>query len=524
MELLFILFIGFVFRILFLLSETSDEYSHIWLIKRRKRFGNLWQGNVEDSVVKGYRGYPILPHYIVSLFPEKYWLVTGKLLNIAYDLIAIIIVYYLSTFLFTNVWQLSLDGMITAPVAVTMLYATSPILHPVTARLKAIGGRTLGNVFCLGYMVLLGYAFLTDRHLIYLICIPFGWAIMLSSQFGMQYIIFSSFLLSIFYLNPLPIILICLTVLSGILMPKLGLRKVLQRKIDHYIWYIKNYTKGTTASNRNKIKDIMLLPLYLIKKQEYFIKLCFTKITPIITAYSIPSLVLLTFWIVMSPKSISLFVADDVTLFLSFLSISTIFLFIITSLKYFLFLGQAERYFEYSAGFIYVLFIYYISKVGISSRVLYWLLFFQMTIILGNFLYSQRHALRERLTFSEKNKFRALIDYLENLGGLKLLSIPTKWNFKIATYLDNTDALFYYDNISNPKKIDGIKYMQEDHILLHYVKPDMQYFANKYGINTVVVQKKELKNAENLGINYEFKDCKKLFENDEYLVYKIVEK
>ena len=125
------------------------------------------------------------------------------------------------------------------------------------------------------------------------------------------------------------------------------------------------------------------------------------------------------------------------------------------------------------------------------------------------------------MALTEAGTFKSLVDFLKSRRGMRLLSIPTKLNFKIATFLDSADAQFYYDNISDPSKINGIKYMEEDHIVLHYVKPDMKYFANKYDINTVVAQKKALRNAETRGINYEFREEDKLFENDEYVVYRM---
>jgi hypothetical protein len=142
-ELLAVLLVGLVSRSLFLLAEGTDQYSHIWLIKKRREFGNLWEDHVDNSVIEGYRGYPPLAHYLVSLFPEKLWIAAGRLLNITYDLVSIIIIYYLTDHLFRDVWDIRPTAALDGPTVVSLLYATSPILHPVTARLKAIGGRTL---------------------------------------------------------------------------------------------------------------------------------------------------------------------------------------------------------------------------------------------------------------------------------------------------------------------------------------------------------------------------------------------
>jgi hypothetical protein len=494
------------------------------MIKRRKCFGNLMQHDVADSVIKGYRGYPPLPHYLVSLFPEKAWLVAGKFLNVTYDIIAINIVYFFSSILFTGVWKINLEGTLDAPTAVTLLYATSPILHPPTPRLLGIGGRTMGNVFCLLYVAILGYAFLSHEYLFYLICIPIGWTIVLSSQFGMQFILFCSFFLSILYLNPVPLGLAIVMLFSGMAIPKLGIKKLLQRKLDHFVWYVRNSSKGTTASNKNKLRDMIRLPVYLFKQPKKFLDLCFMDLTPILAAYSVPPLLIFTYYFIITPFSdiITLFSNNSVVLFLSFLSIATILTFIVTSVRPFLFLGEAERYLEYGASFIYCLFVYYVSKNNINSVIIFYVTVFQVTAILANFLFTElRTTGLKRLRLNSNERFMDMIEFLRGHRGMRILSIPTKLAFKIAIFLDNTDTKFYYDNISKHDKIDGIRYMEEDHVVLSYVKPDMEYFARKYGINILVAQKIALVGSRSLGIDYDFRDQQQVFENEEYIVYKI---
>jgi len=519
MELLIILLLGLMTRMLFLLGTSSDEYSHLWMIQRRKQYGNLWQDDVENSIIPGFRGYPPVPHFITSLTPERYWAVAGKLLSISYDLISITAVYVLASLLFKDLWRIEPIGPISAPAAVTLLFSTSPILHPVTARLKALGGRTLGNLLSLLYFAIVGYAYLTTNPLLLLLCIPLGWLIVLSSQFALQFVVLSSLLLSILYADIIFIAPIALALLTGALIPKLGTKKLLQRKIDHYIWYIRNYNKGTTATNRNNIKDILLLPYYLFTKPKYFFQLVFRKLTPIIAAYSVPPLVIAAYWLLVSPESIAVFLENDALRFLSFLSLASILIFLLTSIRSFLFLGQAERYFEYGAPAIYILFLYYQVRTGFDPGLLVWLLCFQLAGILLNFLYVVGGSLKERLSPVEGKSFTELIDFLQKQQGLRILSIPTKWNFKIATHLDKTDAKFYYDNISNHAKIDGIRYMEEDHILLHFPITDSKHFAEKYDINTIVARKKTITQAHQNGIEYGFSASKKMFENDDYVVY-----
>ncbi|MCQ9205008.1 MAG: hypothetical protein NG737_01675 [Omnitrophica bacterium] len=522
MELVFILVIAVVSRIIFWLpKQSSDEYAHIWMIKQRKQYGASWEDDVKRSIIKGYRGYPSTPHSIISFFPEKWWFVVGKLLNVIYDFIAITIVYYTSSFLFTDALNIKLKWAINAPLAVTFLYATSPILHPVTSRLKAIGGRTMGNVLCLLYIILFGYAFLYQRPFFYIICIPLIWLIIRSSQFAMQYIVFISLALSIFYRSLTPIALIGIAGMSGVLMPKLRIKKLLRRKLDHYIWFIRNAeAKGTTAKGRNSLKSILLLPIYFFTDIKRCVNLCFTKITPFIILYSVPLLGLFAYWFMKDPKSIDIFMANNISIYLSVLSISTLLIFILTSLKPFLFLGEAERYFEYGIGAWHFLFIYYLIKKDINTDIIFWVLWCHGLAILLNFMYSCLSDPERKIRSEKTEAFIDLINYLSAQVGLRILTIPTKWSYKIATYLDNPDFNFYYNHICRHDIIDGIKYMEEDFVVLNYVKPNMHYFVDKYGINTVIVRKRELETARQKGINYQVNN--KTFENEDYIVFQPV--
>ncbi|MFC1936378.1 hypothetical protein ACFLYP_01790 [Chloroflexota bacterium] len=521
MDLLIILLIGLTTRLIFIISVSTDQDFHLWAIKERKKFGNLKQNDVQNSVIPGYRGYPPIPHFIVSQFPEKYWIIAGKFINISYDLISIVIVYYMTTYIFNIQLKSNIQNLDMIPNYVTLLYATSPILHPVSARLKAIGGRTISNLLNLGYFLGLGYALLQGNILFLFLCVPIGWAIILSSYFGMQYMLLTSILLSIFYFDPIPFLLVTVVFASGLFLPGMDIKKHLHRKIDHYIWYVRNQHKWHGTAGRNNLRHILLLPYYLVKDPNFFLSQIFKNITPIIIAYSLPPIVLLLFWCFRLPEGITIFFENEVIHFLTIMSLSSLIVFSLTSLKPFIFLGQAERYLGYSAGFIYILFIYFIMKFDISTMIILQTLIFQISMILINFMYLQISDLKKNLSWKETDAFSSLIAFLRSRQQLRLLAIPTKWNFKIAFQLSNTDAMFYFDNITNERKLDGIRYMDEEHVVLHYVNSDFDFFSKKYNINTLAIQKAALSNANKFGIDYDFSDRIKIFENEDFLVFEI---
>ena len=116
----------------------------------------------------------------------------------------------------------------------------------------------------------------------------------------------------------------------------------------------------------------------------------------------------------------------------------------------------------------------------------------------------------------------SVIEFLRSCRKLRLLSIPTKSGFRIANYLDGTGARFYYDFIARHDRIDGLRYMEEDHVVYQLVRPDLGYFGKKYNINTVVAKKETVKSAHKRGIHYAFATEGIVFENEYYLVFRPV--
>ncbi|MFX0196994.1 MAG: hypothetical protein ACFFCW_12775, partial [Candidatus Hodarchaeota archaeon] len=242
MGIFLIALISFLFRFIFILSGASDDYVHFWNIKLRQKIGNPWGHQVPDSLIEGKRGYPALTHYIVSLFPRSYWGVAGRLLNIVYDCVSVIMVYFLARILFEMYFNaVQFDTIITPQLLVALLVATSPILMPVTARMTSIGGRSFCLFLSLLYFSFLGYGFLYNVVWGIIVCVPVGILIVMSSQFAFQNLIFLSLILGVLYLNPLPILILVLMAIICWFVPQLGIRDILRFKYEHMKWYRRNY-------------------------------------------------------------------------------------------------------------------------------------------------------------------------------------------------------------------------------------------------------------------------------------------
>jgi hypothetical protein len=513
-----ILLFCFFLRRIFIITKSSDVSVHLWHIKKSKIFG-FGKHNAFNSIFDGTKGYPSLPHFILSLFPEKKWIRIGYLLNIIYDCINIFIVYFAAKFIFSRNFIPINNQFIEPHLMAVLLYGTAPIMLPYTSRLKSFGGRTFGNLMNIIYFSSLGMLIITNNYFSLFFLLLSGILIILSSSFGMQVMIFFSIILSIIYLTIIPIVMLAFIFLIGIFFPFLGIKDILRFKLNHYIWYKKNYQKGTTAADRNRLIDFIQYPLYAFKDRKKFFVLSFKRLTPIIAAYSLPALVFLIYWFAVDSSVYFDLVNNEVNKYLLSITFASIVIFFITSLKWFSFLGEAERYFEYSAWAITLLFVIVCYKNNYYNLLIY-LLILHVCIVLINFTASVRQNIRKALRIEENKNLEQILEFLKSKSEGRVLSIPTKLNFILGYFISNS-LKFYYQFIVEDK-INGFKKQCEDEIVYNYIIPDFEHFIDKYMVNIIVVEKKAIRaSKKKYNLDYNFSKFKITLENEEFLIYEL---
>jgi len=512
MEFLFYLIVSstlsVVIRIIFLNTHSSDDWVTWYILKKLKTEKKIDHSNY-DNVFPSYNGYPKLHYYTISLFPERYWSIIGNLSNIFYDLIVAVGVFLIAHYLFNDLRISFISATI---------FSTTPILMPVTARLFGIKARAMGGALSFAYFLCLG-GFLMDEN-IYLAIMSSVFFVLsiMSSSFAMQNIIFITIIISVFYFNFLPCLLLILSIVVGYLIPSTGIRKILTHKWNHYLWYFKNQ-KGTTVEKRNRLKFFFLLPIYLFRKPKQFIDQVFRNQSFIIALYSIPGLFLIFYYnLVVGDGSIMYSQGSWIEYFF-FLTVGSIIIFILTSLKPFLFLGQAERYFEYSSVFITILTIYYWTSLSRPLSDLLFLILFQISMVISNFIYIKKNEYARHfkdLTFLDKEK--KLIDFLNSNSSIKrILSIPIKYSYKLAYYMKNSDKKYYFANQTT--NANGFKNTLEDTIGYSLPTSELDQFKNKYDIDSLIVQNAILRTQQGKRYNNILIRKKKLFDNGEFSVY-----
>ncbi len=293
LELPFLLAFGLVFRFLFILGPTTDQDYHLAHARWAKASG-LRHLPVADSVMNAASGYPLLPHLVISFFPRRTWNFVGRLLNILYDLGSIALVYGFSASLFESPERRpALPAPFSAAGWATLLYSTSPVLFPVTARLKAMGGRTFGHLMTTAYFCVLGAAWRTEDPRLLGLGIPFGVGILIGSNFATQVLFFFSLVLGLFLWTPAPVVVLAAVFLVAWFCPFLGYRPVFRYTIALYRWYLRSIDKNSPIADRNRLLDHLRLPVTFFRKPALFLRTLFENSSWFIGAYGLPTLVIL---------------------------------------------------------------------------------------------------------------------------------------------------------------------------------------------------------------------------------------
>nr|WP_287411761.1 hypothetical protein [Pseudodesulfovibrio sp.] len=479
MEVLILYIFAFVIRILFLCSNSTDSWLVWYSLNCQK---GAWVNHTAyNSCIEGTIGNPKLQYLIVSLFPEKYQTIAGNLLNIAYDFVVMTFIYIIA---FNTVG--GADARLFAFLS-AMIYATAPILLPSTARLTGVKARTLSGLIGFLYFMSLSQALLFDNHIFYLVCGVISVLAVLASSFAMQVIVFFSLILSIFYMTPAPLLAFVIPVCIAYFIPGVGLKEVIRHKINHYGWYFNSYV-GTGANNRNDFKGLMA-EIRGQRRANIILYHLFMTQSILIAIYSLPVLFVLLYFCVFDGAFLQIISNSPVYTFYAYLVVASFLLFIIISTRYFLFLGEAERYFEYSFPFACLLMVPLFSSGRLSVLFGMGLILYQITVVLCGIFFKYRFEYFKAFeSFKPDDEDVELVEMIKALpnDNPNILVIPTKCAFKLATLTPPESGMKYLLYFVT-NKVDGFKYMKKAFKHYESLDFDFDYVRSEYGIDTVVV-------------------------------------
>jgi hypothetical protein len=478
MELLLLFFFASIARILLLCPNSSDNWLVWYNINNQTK---PWLNHTAyNSLVDGVVASPKLQYYLVSLFPHKYRNAAGNFLNIAYDLVVLAVLYGMA-----RTMVVSADTAFVA-LMVGALYASAPILLPPTARLTGVKARTLGGLIAFLYLIALEQALIFGHTGYYAACAALAILSVLGSAFAMQVIAFFSLCLSVSYLTPAPILAAVIPVAAAYFIPGLGLREIVRHKINHYMWYFDSYA-GTAANGRNDFKGLWRELRGECRYNVVLYHLFMTQ-SVLIAIYSLPTLLVLVWFMATDGGFVRLVAADPGYAYYALILLASFILFVVTSTRYFRFLGEAERYFEYSLPFACLLMVPLLDtgRLGLAGAL--GLILYQVAVVFCILFFKYRFEYQKAFMASEPDPED--LDIIERIRALpgehaRVLVVPTKYAFRLAALTPRDagiDYLLYF--VTGP--IDGWSYMKRAFKHYEALEFDFDFVRAEYGVDTVI--------------------------------------
>ena len=264
---------GFIIRLPFatwktgIAGDNMGGFSKIYGLSRKA----FIRYDIHDAVNgDGYFPRPALFHYLVSRFPKKVWRISAVFLNILFDIFTGWIVFGMTLYLsFDDVKnEYSFDLGLLA----LLVFYTSPLLLPVTARLKATNNRTMGLFFATCYFVVLYFSI--ENAYYYIGMIVFAYLCIIGSTFALQAILFFTPLLCLCLAQFMPVAILFASILVMWFLPFTGIKGILIFKWKHILMYNRNLKTSNSTKDRKLLINTMLLffaPNGLTKKLKLFL-------------------------------------------------------------------------------------------------------------------------------------------------------------------------------------------------------------------------------------------------------------
>lgn len=511
--------VGFALRIPHTLSRNSDADVAPWFV--RSCTGKKPWYIIENSVTEGHFGAPQFTYWLISLFPRRWWKPVGHLLNLLYDLFTTLLIYAMALFLvkygFVEVPQPYVFALWLAA-----LYLTTPGLFGLVSRLKSFGARTFGSLVCLIYFLFFGAGWLSGNPAWYVGSLAAGAIVLFSSQFGLQNLIFCSIFLSLYYLSAVPLAVFLAAILFAFVVKPGHFRHFIWQKYSHYRWYFGEGGNRMPPTIRNRLEDYLALPRLLFggkHNKHKAMELLTVKLTPFVAAWHIPSLLALIAVFCLAPDYWHTVRESPLLAYVLAMVGCGVFAFTLTSCRFLAFMGEAERYFEYTAPYILFLLLLWVMQNGRQDLAIA-LLVIQLLIWYGILKKISIDITFQELMTTPDWKGDPLIDFLNNSDRpLRILTIPVKSSWEIDFHIHNKNIFFYFGFHCHPKT--GFDYMIEDFLWWSFPKTDFAMFQEKYGINAIIADHNAIEALKKSGHEYPLGQYPILAKGNRFTLYSL---
>ncbi|MCL4491206.1 MAG: hypothetical protein M1510_04750 [Nitrospirae bacterium] len=492
-------------------ATSTDTYYHFGAAEEIRRNSFRIPKKLRQYLMNSPYDYPPLFHYVLSVFKRSTRERIERSISAFIDSLHIIAVYMFTYYFFMNIYPV--DHYRQYSLWTTFLYLSSPALLSISTGPRAYQAtpRVLGELLA-GITFMAGFLYHFEKDIVWgVLSVLSAAATLLTSKFSGQVILFFSIILSVFLKSAFFFLLPIFSLVTAVALTGGYYMKVLKGHVGHlYIFKKVTMRKYLNIRNKNRLIDIISLPRDLFYNYKRAFNTLFFNNTFLIVAIRNPQLALLVpIYIVLIPH----FLVDEPRYFFVAWILASLICFFITSLKPFQFLGEGDRYLEYSVLPQMVLFTTFVMPSPNKSVLIWVLLGYHFILYALNVLiFSKIYRKNSKLQQNKEEVFNFLKG---NAGKIRLL--PIGMIYELA-YKTGCGILFPSGNFA----INYISEKEYDALYEVYSIPNrnIRGLLNKYGLNAIFVGKNSLADiGQKYGITYDFSDFNIVFENDFYTVY-----
>lgn len=431
-----VLLLTFLLRIIPKINTTSiapDSYFHLFL-KNTIADAQQTPANIDRILINNELNYPYGFHWFLSFIPKRFDLMVDKYTSAFLDTLYVLFTYLFCLYI-TESSLISLYSAIFISISSVFLRVSNgPRAYNLTP-------RVFGELLTLIYFIALLLYFHTQSIAflaIASIIIPF---IIISSKFSFQVILF--FTISFVFLGNIDLLLTLAVSLGvGFIIFRKSLFSILIAHYEHSIFYYKYNQQKYLWPNIISLKGYKNLFLKKLKSKEFTLWLY--------QENSLYHQLLFIHWPIFVILYFSLF-SDLTSKFDNeyfYLLLCSFILSLLINFKPLLFLGEAERYVEYTL-FIQAIVFSYIC-VEFNMEFLFYI--FCLQSILGYFYYIKifkRYNSHNGLLLEDIKKISHIVDTADNkvlpLGGIHWSLLYHSTKLKIVMVLQNNEKKYSYE-------------------------------------------------------------------------------
>lgn len=399
MEYLFlagILLLTFVMRVLprmgLKYAFGGDTFFHLYMGRAIRNNNHRIPDRIPNIVLDHNYTYPYLYHRILSFFEEEGRLTAERMTGPVLDSVNTLIIYVFSSWAVTN-FNISAPGYF--PLLAALLFSLSPALLTVAGGPRAYSGspRILGQTFYLLHITTYFYYSVTGDIWLLSLSVVSGSFLLISSKFGVQVLLFFGVFFCIFYSSFYLFVILMSVAVCGIF-TKGRVFKVIEGHFRHSEFYLKFLKSVNQAIG--PVKDYLDLKIYLARFFSNIKKLLTGKIG-IFFKWLLSERYFLHFTVIAFPQLIFLafyyskFDRDNALISFLFLWVAaSVVWFVLTSIGYLRFLGEGERYLEFSLAGSTFLTVLYLLTHGMQEWLVVYSVYCVIIYLLHVFIFRKR--------------------------------------------------------------------------------------------------------------------------------------